>query len=191
MLLKECKTMSIIKRITEFKWDLSKKGFNNTIRSFVSLFTEEKKLVKWVYLYTFILVPLLNWGILSLTKYYPQSEIFLLWTHIPSVVYSPTNIILMSILIAFTTFTFIITLRTFKRVKPFLFASSFTQILVLFFEINIIRKYAIYYNDNMELGYLSLILCLISLLFAGIQLLKIIYKRIRASVISRREVKIS
>jgi hypothetical protein len=183
--------MSIIKSITEFKWDLSKKGFKNTIRSFVSLFTEEKKLEKWVYLYTFILVPLLNWGILSLTKYYPQSEILLLWTHIPSVVYSPTNIILMSILIAFTTFTFIITLRTFKKVRPLLFAASFTQILVLFFEINIIRKYAIYYNDSVELGYLFFILCIISLSFAGIQLMKIIYMRIKASVISRREVKIS
>ncbi len=188
MLLKKCKTMSIIKKITEFKWDLSKKGFENTVRSFVSLFTEEKKLVKWVYLYTFILVPLLNLGILSLGKF--SLLAIAAWLNGPSVTYSLLNIILMSILIAFTTFTFFITLRTFKRVKPFLFASSFTQILVLFFEINIIRKYAIYYNDNMELGYLSLILCLISLLFAGIQLLKIIYKRIRASVISRRELKI-
>ena len=181
--------MSIIKIIKELNWDLSKKGFKNTLRSFVTLFTDENKLEKWVYLYTFIFVPLLNWGILSLTKYYPQTEIFLLWTHIPSVMYSPINIVLTFILIAFTMFTFIITLRTFKRVRPLLFAASFTQILILFFEINIIRKYVIYYNDYIELGYLFFILCLISLSFAGIQLMKIIYKRIRASVISRRELK--
>ncbi len=189
MLLKECETMSIIKSITEFKWDLSKRGFKNTVSSFESLFTEEKKLVKWVYLYTFILVPLLNLGILSLGSF--SLLAITDWLSGPSVIYSMLNIVLMSILIAFTTFTFFITLRTFERVKPLLFASSFTQILVLFFEINIIRKYEIYYNDNIELGYLFYILWLISLTFAVIHLLKIIYKRIRASVISRRELKIS
>lgn len=178
--------MPIIKSLRKFNWDLSWNGFTNMIHSIRLNFTEEKKLEKWVYLYTFLLVPLLNWGILSLTKYYPQPEIFLFWNHIPSVTYSPINIVLMSILIAFTTFTFSTSLLAFKRVRPFLVVTMFTQIIILFFEINIIREYAIYYPDSMELGYLILFLCLLSILFGILKLLKLVYLRIKSRVLLKR-----
>lgn len=176
--------MPIIKSITEFKWDLSKKGFKNTIRSFVSLFTDEKKLKKWVFLYVFILVPILNFMILEI-----HIEYLLAMIGSPRWVFSQINVILMSILITSTIFIFIISLLTFKKVRPLLFSSMFTQILILFFEINIIKRYKLYYPDVDKLIYLFTILCSLSLLFVIIQLLKITYIRIRARVLIRKKLK--
>ncbi len=174
--------MSIIKRITELKWDLSKKGFMDTVRSFVSCFTDEKKLRNWVYLYTFVLVPILNFLII----YKQEDTLISLGGGFSPVKYSLINITLMSILIGFTIFTFIISLVTFKRVRPLLFASMFTQILILFFEINIIRMYTLYYPDFTQLIYLFFAICLLSILFATIQLLKIIYLAIKPRVLLKR-----
>ncbi len=177
--------MSIIKGITEFKWDLSKKGFKNTLRSFVSLFTEEKKLKKWVYLYTFILVPILNFMILSIRR---ESLISIGSINFPRWIFSQTNVILMSTLIIASIVIFVITLLTFKRVRPLLFAASFTQIIVLFFETNIIRRFELYYPDVEHLSYLFLVICSLSLLFVLIKLFSIVYLRIRAKVkLSRKE----
>jgi len=179
--------MPIIKSIREFKWDLSKKGFKNTVCSFVSLFTDEKKLEKWVYMYSFIIVPLLNFLILR------RNEVYLISIggSFPRLIYSPINMVLMSILIAFTIFIFTISLLNFTRIRPLLFSSMFTQILILFFEINIIKKHTLYYPDSSELFYLFLILFSLSILFAILHLSKMIYLRIRARVLLKRELKIS
>ena len=171
--------MPIIKGIKEFKWDLSKKGFKNTVRLYVSLFTDEKKLRNWVYLYTFVLVPILNFLII----YKQEDTLISIGGGFSPVKYSLINITLMSILISFTIFTFIISLVTFKRVRPLLFVSMFNQILILFFEINIIRKYTLYEPDFAQLGDLFFVICLLSILFAIIQLLKIIYLAIKPRVL--------
>ena len=178
--------MPIIKSIREFNWDLSWKGFMGMLHSIRLYFTNENKLGKWVYLYTFILVPLLNFMILGIRR---ESLISIGSIYFPRWIFSQLNVILMSILIVVTIFIFIISLLTFNKVKPLLFASMFTQIIVLFFETNIIRRYELYYPDIEHLRYLFTILCSVSLLFVIIQLLKIAYVRIRASIISRRELK--
>ncbi|MHA1346648.1 MAG: hypothetical protein ACTSVO_05790 [Candidatus Heimdallarchaeaceae archaeon] len=174
--------MPIIKGITEFKWDLSKKGFKNTVRLYVSLFTDEKKLRNWVYLYTFVLVPILNFLII----YKQEDRLISLGGGFSPVKYSLISITLMSILISFTIFTFIISLVTFKRVRPLLFASMFTQILILFFEINIIRMFTLYEPDFAQLCYLFFVIWLLSILFVIIQLLKIIYLTIKHRVLLKK-----
>ncbi|MBY9000383.1 MAG: hypothetical protein KGD64_05680 [Candidatus Heimdallarchaeota archaeon] len=180
--MKEWELMPTIRSLKEFNWDLSWKGFKGMISLIKSLFTDEKKLKNWVYLYSFILVPLLNFLII----YNQEETLISIGGGFSSVKYSPINITLMSILIAFTMFTFSISLLAFKRVRPFLVVTMFTQIIILFFEINIIREYAIYYPDSMELGYLILFLCLLSILFGILKLLKLVYLRIKSRVLLKR-----
>ncbi len=177
--------MSIIKGITELKWDLSKKGFKDTVRSFVSLFTDEKKLRNWVYLYTFIMVPVLNYLIILIQV----EQLVPLHSPEPTFIFSPINIVLTSILLAFTIFSFILSLLIFSKVKPVLFTSLFTQIIILFLEINIFRKYALSLSEADNLIILFLILVSLSILFVIIHLLKMIYLRIRARIILKRELK--
>ncbi len=176
--------MSIIKRITEFKWDLSKKGFENTVRSFVSHFTEEKKLEKWVYLYSFIILPILNFLILTNIKNVGPIS---LGGSPPIMIYALDNIFLMSFLISFTIYSFTISLLVFKKIRIILLASMFTQIVILCFETNIIRKYTLSFTESEQLSISFLILCLLSISFAIMQILKMIYKRIRARILSERE----
>jgi len=178
--------MSIIKRIKEVKWDLSKKGFENTVRSFVSLFTEEKKLEKWVYLYSFIILPILNFLILTNNK---NDGPISLGGSPPILIYSLDNIFLMSFLIAFTIYSFTISLLVFKKIRLILLVSMFTQILILCFETNIISEYNLSNTESEQLTILFLTLCLLSISFAVMQLLKMIYLRIRARILTRREVK--
>ena len=179
--MKEWYNMPIIRGIKDFNWNLSREDFKCILHLIKSPFTGEKKLEKWVYLYAFILVPLLDWGIIMLKIEILIPESSIKW------VYSPINLVLMSILIAFTILTFTLSLSLFKRIRPFLFTLLFTQILILFFEIHIIRIYYLSYHNTKELSYLFSFLCSLSLLFIIIQLLKMIYLRIRAKVILRRE----
>ena len=120
---------------------------------------------------------MLNIMILSIRR---ESLISIGSINFPKWIFSQTNVILISTLIIASIFIFVIALLTFKRVRPLLFASMFTQIIVLFFETNIIRRFELYYPDVEHLSYLFLIICSLSLIFVLIQLLKIVYLRIRA-----------
>jgi len=179
--------MPIIKGIKEFNWDLSREGLKGTLQSTTSLFTERKHWAKWAYVYTFILVPLLNLLILLIQ----EEQLVYLGGYPPTVIFSSINVFFMSTLITLTICSFILSLLISNRIRPLLIASLFTQILILFFEINIIRKYTLSYTETENVFNLLLILVSLSILFAVIHLLKMIYKRIRASIISRRELKIS
>ncbi len=177
--------MPIIKRIKDFNWDLSREGFKEKLHSMKSLFTERKHWAKWAYVYTFILVPLLNFLILMIQ----EAQQVTLDSPPPRSLFSSINVFFMSILITFTICSFILTLLISNKIRPLLIASLFTQILILFFEINIIKKYTLSYTETENVSFLLLILISLSILFAMIHLLKMIYKRIRARILSKREAK--
>ncbi len=177
--MKELYTMPIIKGIKDIKWNLSREGFKEMLDTTKSLFTEEKKLKKWVYLYTFIVAPILNFLILRIQ----EPQLILLHGPPPTFKFSLINLILVAVLITFNIFTFTITLLSFDKIKSILFASMFTQILILFFEINIIRTYSLSSADSEQLIILFFILCTLSILFALVHLLKMVYLRIKARII--------
>jgi hypothetical protein len=185
--MEELYTMPIIKGIKDFNWDLSRERFKEMLHSIKLLFTERKHWAKWAYVYTFILVPLLNFLIFMIQG----SQQITLDSPPPTFLFSSINVFFMSILITFTICSFILSLLISNKIRPLLIASLFTQILILFFEINIIKKYTLSYTETENVSFLLLILISLSILFAMITLLKMIYLRIRASVISRRELKIS
>lgn len=177
--------MPIIKGIKDFNWDLSREGFKWMLHSTISRFTERKHWAKWAYVYTFTLVPLLNF-LIFMTQ---EDQQVTLDSPPPTFIFSSITVFFMSILITFTICFFILTLLISNKIRPLLIASLFTQILILFFEINIIKKYTLSYTETENVCFLLLILILLSILFAMTTLLKMIYKRIRARILSKREVK--
>lgn len=181
--MEEWYTMPIIKGLKDFNWNLSREGFKEMLQSTTSLFTERKHWAKWAYVYTFILVPLLN----SLIFMIQEDQQVTLDNPPPTFIFSSINEFFMSILITLTICSFILSLLISNRIRPLLFASLFTQILILFFEINIIRKYTLSYTETENVLNLLLILISLSILFAMIHLLKIIYLKIRARIIIRKK----
>ena len=183
--MEEWYTMPIIKGIKDFNWDLSREGFKGMLHSTISRFTERKHWAKWAYVYTFILVPLLNFLIFMIQEDQQVS----IASPPPTFLFSSINVFFMSILITLTICSFILTLLISNKIRPLLMASLFAQILILFFEINIIKKYTLSYTETENVFFLFLTLVSLSILFAMITLLKMIYLRIRARIILKREMK--
>lgn len=177
--------MPLIKNIREFNWELSRKGLKRTLFSISSLFTSKKNLERWLYLYTFILVPILNFQILRIN----EGTLISIGGNPPLLIYSFINIFLISSLIGFTFITTLIILFIVRKLKPILLISMVSQILILSYETGIIRKYTLSDSDSEVLVYLFLALCLLSILLAAIQIAILIYQRIRVRIIMHRELK--
>jgi len=93
--MEEWYTMPIIKSIKDFNWDLSREGFKGMLHSTISRFTERKHWAKWAYVYTFIIVPLLN----SLIFMIQEDQQVTLDSPPPTAIFSSINVFFMSILI--------------------------------------------------------------------------------------------
>ncbi len=177
--------MPIIRGIRKIKWNLSWKNLKALSHSLKTLFTDETKLDKWFFVYSLILLPILNY----LVVFESDRSLISIGSSFYRIMFSRSDLIPVTILILLTICIFIISLKTYNKVKPLLFASLFSQILIMFFEINIIIRYSFNYQGSIDMTDQISMFFSLSLLIILLKVISIIYMRIKTIILFNRDLR--